>query len=96
MKRFLAFLAVAAALTAAALLAFGFEFSREPASESKSRMFFGQTRMSLQDYIEWLLKTEKHSDPETWRRIQAVKNLEARERELFSPRWIDMNETSGG
>lgn len=94
MKRIFWLLAVLGVLVVAGLFAFDFDFSREPASQSKSRSFFAQTRMSLQQYIEWILKTEKHSDPETWRRIQAVKNLEKREREIFSPRWIDVTETA--
>ncbi len=94
MKRLLSLLALLGVLVVSGLLAFGFDFSREPASESKSRIFFAQTRMSLKQYIDWILKTENHSDPETWRRIQAVKNLEKREREIFSPRWIDVTETA--
>jgi hypothetical protein len=31
---------------------------------------------SREQYIAHLLKTEKHSDPELWRRIEAVKRLE--------------------
>ncbi|MBE2205371.1 MAG: hypothetical protein IAE94_13650 [Chthoniobacterales bacterium] len=31
--------------------------------------------MSREQYIEYLLRTEKHDNPELWRRIAAVRNL---------------------
>jgi len=37
---------------------------------------FAASRYSREDYIAHLLRTEKHDDPELWRRIEAVKRLE--------------------
>lgn len=37
---------------------------------------FAASRYSREDYIAHLLRTEKHNDPDLWRRIEAVKRLE--------------------
>lgn len=37
---------------------------------------FASLSMSREQYIDYLLRTQKHDDPELWRRIAAVKNLE--------------------
>jgi len=36
---------------------------------------FASLTMSRDQYIDYLLRTEKHDNPELWRRIAAVKNL---------------------
>lgn len=36
---------------------------------------FASGSMSREQYIDYLLRTEKHDNPELWRRIAAVKNL---------------------
>ncbi len=36
---------------------------------------FASGSLSREQYINYLLRTEKHDDPELWRRIAAVKNL---------------------
>ncbi len=36
---------------------------------------FASLNMSREQYIDYLLRTEKHDNPELWRRIAAVKNL---------------------
>jgi hypothetical protein len=37
---------------------------------------FAASRYSREEYIAHLLRTERHDDPELWRRIEAVKRLE--------------------
>jgi len=37
---------------------------------------FAASRYSREQYIAHLLRTEKHNDPDLWRRIEAVKRLE--------------------
>lgn len=37
---------------------------------------FAASRYSREQYIAHLLRTEKHDDPDLWRRIEAVKRLE--------------------
>lgn len=36
---------------------------------------FASLNMSREQYIDYLLRTEKHDNPELWRRIAAVNNL---------------------
>jgi len=36
---------------------------------------FASVGMSREQYIEYLLRTERHDDPELWQRIAAVRNL---------------------
>lgn len=37
---------------------------------------FATARYSREEYISHLLRTERHDDPDLWRRIEAVKRLE--------------------
>ncbi len=37
---------------------------------------FAASRYSREEYIAHLLRTERHDDPDLWRRIEAVKKLE--------------------
>jgi hypothetical protein len=39
------------------------------------RVPFASKEMSREQYIRYLLRTEKHDDPELWVRIEAVKQL---------------------
>lgn len=36
---------------------------------------FAANSFSREQYIDYLLRTERHDDPELWRRIEAVKQL---------------------
>lgn len=66
----------------AVLLVVGAVFIFDVFSEIGSRRFrgiqkepFAALYMSREQYIDYLLRTEKHDSPELWQRIAAIRNL---------------------
>lgn len=78
MKAFLFLLLSLAALAVVAAVFIFDVFSAQGGHDWETRarkVPFASAGMSREQYIEFLLRTEKHDDPELWRRIAAVRNL---------------------
>jgi len=79
MKAFLVLLLSLAALAVvAAVFIFDVfsEIGRHDWDPGVRKVPFASAGMSREQYIAYLLRTEKHDNPELWRRIAAVRNLE--------------------
>ena len=78
MKAFLLLLLSLAALAVVAAI-FIFDVFSELGTQTRARgtnkVPFASMGMSREQYIAYLLRTEKQNDPELWLRIAAVRNL---------------------
>ena len=77
MKAFLLVFLSLAALAVAAVV-FAFDVFSEISGHritGKAKVLFASAGMSREQYIAYLLRTERQDDPELWRRIAAVRNL---------------------
>jgi len=71
------FLILSLAVLAVVAAVFIFDIANESGGHSPDsysmKAPFASRGMTREQYIAYLLRTEKHSDPELWRRIAAVK-----------------------
>lgn len=74
MKAFLVLLLSVAAIAMVAAI-FVFDVFSELRVTGTQRVPFASAGMSREQYIAYLLRTERHDDPELWCRIAAVQNL---------------------
>jgi hypothetical protein len=71
------FLILSLAVLAVVAAVFIFDIATESGGHSSDsyslKAPFASRGMTREQYIDYLLRTEKHNDPELWRRIAAVK-----------------------
>lgn len=53
-----------------------------PIDTGGKRKFFSQSGMSLGQYAQSIIDTHSYADPETWRRVNAVRSLETRLKDI--------------
>lgn len=78
MKSFLILLLALAALAAAGAVLVSDVLDERGGHDAGTRgkeMAFAAEGMSRSQYIDYLMRTEKHDNPELWRRIAAVRNI---------------------